>query len=100
MVVTVSRLTPGAFRSTMCSQALRPPFVATTAKSAMSPSGTASFVPVRRPAATECSSFVGSAGPGCSAMAKVPMISPDASFGSQCCFCFSEPNSMIASVAR
>ena len=73
---------------------------ATTARSAAAPSGTATLPPERRPLRTDARILSGVVRPVPSVTAKVPTISPAASFGSQAFFCASVPASSRNSAAR
>jgi hypothetical protein len=100
-VATGVRDTPLPSSFTRCSHGVRSsPLVATIAKSATSPSGTASLVPCNRPSAAWACSLRGSVAPGRSAKAKVPIVSPAARRGNKHSFCASLPKASSASVAR
>ncbi len=91
MVSTTVRVTPGPLRSTSARETPRSSWPAavrteTMAKSAMSPSGTASLAPLILPPANWTWIDLGDTPPTPSAWAKVPITSPAASFGSQAAF--------------
>ena len=103
MVSTRFFATAACLRSTSTSDTARspwPPVLASTiAKVAASPSATGTFLPFSRPPPKVVRMLRGLGGCGPSAMASVPIASPDASSGSHFFFCASEPASFSASVA-
>ena len=68
--------------------------------SAMSPSVTGSFVPVSLPPSTLAWIWPSVRAPARSEVAKQPIISPAAIFGSHLAFCASEPASIRASATK
>ena len=66
----------------------------------MSPSVTGSLVPVSLPPSTLAWTCASVSTPGRSTLAKQPITSPAAIFGSQACFCASEPASSSASARK
>ena len=97
--------TPPAFRSTRnsemsASRPVDPVRAATTAKSAMAPSGTGFLVPLSVPPEAASLIACGDGLPLPSNSASVPIASPEAIFGSHFCFCASLPASSSASAAR
>jgi hypothetical protein len=70
------------------------------AKSAIAPSGTGFFTPLRLPPTAESWMPCGDGLPLPSNSASVPIASPLAILGSHFCFCASLPASRIASAAR
>src|SRR5258707_1046696 len=104
-LVSDSASTPSALMSTKnseisVSRPLDPVRAATIAKSAIAPSGTGFFTPLRLLPEAESLIACGDGLPLPSNNASVPIASPDAISGSHFCFCASLPASRSASAAR
>ena len=82
------------------SRPLEPVRAATTAKSAIAPSGTGFFTPLSVPFDAVSLMLIGDGLPLPSNSASVPIASPFAIFGSHFCFCASLPAISSASAAR
>ena len=100
-VSSVSGCTPAApIRASASTTRSLSSRAATSTMSAMAPSGTGHFTPVRRPPLTRALMRAGFGLPLPSAQASVPISSPATSLGSNSSFCAALPAISSASVAR